>query len=142
MPTYQYQCQQCESNQDELFPSDNRPDIVQCHQCGGQAGYIFVCPAIKIDTITPGGIYSRQLGMHVDSRSDMAKEVRRRGWGCDDLGIKPRERETDPGPYQVADHIVNEHVDQIEHDEWGGKMPKKVKVDKFHELKKTLSGVR
>lgn len=139
MPTYRFDCQQCGENQLELFPWQTRPDIVQCRQCGGQADYVFSCPAIRLD-IKRGGIYSQQLGMHVDSRSDIAREVRRRGWGCDDLGIKPRERENDPGPYQVADHIVKEHVDQIEHDEWEGRMPTKVKQDKFHELKKTLSG--
>lgn len=44
MPTYQYTCQRCGTQSDELHPMSDIPDAVSCPACGAKATRDFVPP--------------------------------------------------------------------------------------------------
>ncbi|MFA4904705.1 MAG: zinc ribbon domain-containing protein [Desulfobaccales bacterium] len=50
MPTYTYQCRDCDHTIEHICKIAERPEVITC-ACSGQMRQIIVAPAIQVDTI-------------------------------------------------------------------------------------------
>lgn len=147
MPLYDYQCDNCNTIiEDVRRPFDGPP--VFCPRCESKMRRQPCAPALRTDTRflagTPAelqrgaGKFSEQLNCRVDSMGDVRRECERRGWGCSELGIKPRFPE--PKPYRVSDKIVNREVNKIAALDPGAVSTPEKRAELWHETSERLSG--
>lgn len=82
---------------------------------------------------------------YVGSRSDVKRICQKRGWGCaGSVNVEPvvlDEPNVMEKPYEVCDELVNDAIDQSEADR-GEALPEKKRIDRFHELKESMSGTQ
>lgn len=160
MPMYDYQCE-CGRRDDVLCRAGQKPQV-KC-ECGKNMKRIFSVPSIVTDSTfmanrssdyldnNPaaarnamqlakqqgvctghGHFYSTQLQKWIGSRDDVKSECERQGRGCEEMGVKGVKSE--PGPYKVAEDIVDEHAENTVIREHGGR----VSVKKYEEIKQDL----
>ncbi len=76
----------------------------------------------------------------VGSRAEVKKKCEQQGWGCEEFGVKQREREEAPGPYQVADDIVQKEVTDIVAEQHGGHVTPQQRQDLVEATQTRLVG--
>ena len=133
MRRYKYRCPTCKHEISEIV--QNSDEIVLCPKCGKKMTQLFSMPNIATDTIVPGGFFSEQLQMRVDSKSEIKKELHRRGWGSETFNIPVQQSE--PKPYRVAQDIVDRETDIEVVEKHGGTVSKK----KYREIQEEKTAV-
>jgi putative FmdB family regulatory protein len=79
---------------------------------------------------------------HHDAKEYIRKRCRELNKGCEDLGVKQREPETDPheGPYTVAPDIVEREVERVVENDYEGNIAPEKLPDLVEATQERLSG--
>ena len=76
----------------------------------------------------------------IGSKAEVKKKHEQQGWGCAEFGVKQREREEAPGPYRVADDIVQKEVGDIVTEQHGGHVTDQQRQDLTEAAQTRLAG--
>lgn len=76
----------------------------------------------------------------VGSKAEVKKKCEQQGWGCEEFGVKQREREEAPGPYRVAEDIVQKEVADIVTEQHGGHVTSQQRQDLVEATQTRLVG--
>jgi len=150
MPTYDYQCDECEIiTEDVIHPWDEQP-VVKCPECNAGMRKMMPMPRLQTDTRFLGGregqferghgFFSEQLNRTVYSKAHARQILREKGWGSESLGVKPV-MSPPKEKYTVAPDIVEKEIKRQETVERGGvPFEKKKKAELNESLTEKLSG--
>jgi len=125
MPLHDFECDSCGLREEDVYrPISGTPALV-CARCGAEMRRLIGVPALQTDTrFLAGwrpeaqrghGQFHEGLNRTIYGREDAKRILHKRGWGSEELGIKPRFDGPSPGdsPYQVSPRIVEREVADI-----------------------------
>lgn len=90
-----------------------------------------------------GKVWSPQLNEWYGNKDDVMRICKRKGMSCEGMvNVKAPAREVpDPGPYRVADSLVNEEVTNIVNDKYEDQIGKRELADLMETTRERLTGV-